>query len=175
MDRNIYSSGRNNVGQLGDGTLSIRNVPVKISKNLGNGEIVQLVATNHNLAVTSDGELYGWYFLILYINIKRGNNSLQQLGNYTEPIASSPIIVAKANIITVATDGSKSFVLAGIYNFLINTRQMENSLFVRLPRKIGLMFVRQDIMEKIATYVQLEHIHHQDQKIVHYALQEHTL
>jgi alpha-tubulin suppressor-like RCC1 family protein len=58
----VYTWGRNHVGQLGDGTFSNKNEPVRIDKNFGNN--VQLRAKNHNLLITSNGKLYGWYILM---------------------------------------------------------------------------------------------------------------
>ena len=73
-DGNAYAWGRNNYGQLGDGTLTQRNKPVIVKKPAGASAdftYVQVSAGDEqSLAVGSDGYVYAW-----------GNNESGQLGN----------------------------------------------------------------------------------------------
>ena len=80
-DGNAYAWGYNNHGQLGDGTSSNRNTPVKVQKPNhktypdlpADFTYVQVSAgTDHSLAVGSDGYVYAW-----------GYNNYGQLGNNT--------------------------------------------------------------------------------------------
>lgn len=75
-DGKLFAWGRNNLGQLGDGTTTDRFSPVQI----GNSDWIDVVAgTSHSLAIRDDGLLFAW-----------GANSFGQLGNGTEISATSP-------------------------------------------------------------------------------------
>jgi alpha-tubulin suppressor-like RCC1 family protein len=84
-DGNLYSWGKNDVGQLGDGTTASRSVPGLVSSaNLG-GRTFSSIASgpSFNVAIASDGTLYSW-----------GENNRGQLGtgdtlSRLEPVAVS--------------------------------------------------------------------------------------
>jgi len=79
-DGALYCWGRNDFGQLGDGTRTNRNAPTAV-RNMGSG--VSAVAANefHTCAIKS-GELYCW-----------GNNSYGELGDGTDENRSRPVVV----------------------------------------------------------------------------------
>ena len=56
----VYSWGRNNYGQLGDGTNTDRDTPVVVA--MPSGTVVTAVAAGHwhSLALTSTGDVYAW-------------------------------------------------------------------------------------------------------------------
>ncbi|MDF1654214.1 MAG: hypothetical protein P1U34_03795 [Coxiellaceae bacterium] len=64
--------GKNNAGQLGDGTQSNSNVPVKIAAALGNGVVKISAGRNHNCALLKTGTVKCW-----------GQNQYGQLGDGT--------------------------------------------------------------------------------------------
>lgn len=75
-DGNLYTWGRNDIGQLGDGTTTDSSNPVKIMEN------VQSVSLGRSFsaAITTDGSLYMW-----------GNNEDGQLGDGTTTDSSVPV------------------------------------------------------------------------------------
>jgi alpha-tubulin suppressor-like RCC1 family protein len=81
-DRKVYAWGRNNSGQLGDGTLGSRTLPVAV--RVGSVRYTGISAGRfHSLGLASDGKVYGW-----------GGNGFGQLGDGTtdsqlEPVWSS--------------------------------------------------------------------------------------
>jgi len=65
-DGSLWGWGRNNFGELGDGTTISRTRPIKIMD-----DVIQVSAGEyHSMAIKSDGTLWGW-----------GNNMFGQLGN----------------------------------------------------------------------------------------------
>ena len=87
-DGNAYAWGNNKYGQLGDGTTSQRNTPVKVSKLAdapADFTYVQVSAGQyHSLAVGSDGNAYAW-----------GNNGYSRLGDGTTTRRTTPVKVGK--------------------------------------------------------------------------------
>lgn len=75
-DGTLWSLGKNQYGQLGDGTTTDRQQPVKILSN------VKSIAcgSNHSLAVLNDGSLYAW-----------GWNDCGQLGDGTTTPHEKPV------------------------------------------------------------------------------------
>ncbi|MDL1957033.1 MAG: RCC1 repeat- and reductase domain-containing protein [Candidatus Desulfofervidus auxilii] len=79
-DGTVYACGRNNDGQLGDGTTTNRYKIVRV-KNLTN--IIYIAAgSSHSLAVKSDGSVYAW-----------GRNNNGQLGDGTYTNRHTPVKV----------------------------------------------------------------------------------
>jgi alpha-tubulin suppressor-like RCC1 family protein len=100
-DGTVWAWGRNNSGQLGDGTTGngVRAVPTQVS-GLTN---VVLVAGggDHSLALKADGTVWGW-----------GSNSSGQLGSSTPSMRTTPAQVGGlTDIIAVAAGASFSLAL----------------------------------------------------------------
>jgi alpha-tubulin suppressor-like RCC1 family protein len=79
-DGTVWSWGTNTSGQLGDGTTTMRAVPIQIA-SLANVVAVAAGAA-HSLALKSDGTVWAW-----------GKNSTGQLGDGTSTLRLSPIQV----------------------------------------------------------------------------------
>ena len=87
-DGNLYTWGRNDDGQLGNGTTTNQNRPAQIDKPQGTPEgftwKLASLGEHHSAAIGSDGNLYTW-----------GNNQYGQLGNGTTTNQNTPILVNK--------------------------------------------------------------------------------
>ena len=85
----IYACGRNNFGQLGNGTTTDSSIPVAVT--LPGGATATAVAANefHSLALTSGGTVYAW-----------GHNAFGQLGNGTTTDSTTPVAVAVPGTVT---------------------------------------------------------------------------
>ena len=62
-DGTVWTTGQNNVGQLGDGTTTNRNIPVqvKIDENTYLTNVRKISSSYaHTIALTADGEVYAW-------------------------------------------------------------------------------------------------------------------
>ncbi|MBI0071735.1 InlB B-repeat-containing protein [Bifidobacterium sp. W8112] len=85
-DGNTYAWGRNDYGQLGDGTTTERHTPVRINKPEGTPADFTYVQVSagwyHSLALGSDGNAYAW-----------GYNGNGQLGNGTGTQRNTPVRV----------------------------------------------------------------------------------
>ena len=84
-DGKIYAWGRNNSGQLGDGSISVRRSPVEVNTSgaLADKNIVQIVAGYyHSLALDDEGKIYAWGF-----------GGYGQLGNGSTANQSLPVAV----------------------------------------------------------------------------------
>ena len=99
-DSTVRCWGRNNEGQLGDGTTDERHLPVKVRK-AGGGVLSGVVAVTggyvHTCALRTDRRVYCW-----------GDNSLGSLGNGTTDDRHHPVRVKRAGggELTGATDVS---------------------------------------------------------------------
>jgi alpha-tubulin suppressor-like RCC1 family protein len=71
-DGTVWAWGSNDSGQLGDGTMTDSLVPKKISPSSLSGVIAIAATTSHNLALKSDGTVWGW-----------GHNNYGELGDGT--------------------------------------------------------------------------------------------
>ncbi|MCM8806244.1 MAG: FG-GAP-like repeat-containing protein [Candidatus Omnitrophica bacterium] len=85
-DGTVYTWGANSAGQLGDGTTSRRNIPVKVKSSDGTGELKGITyisaGCTHTAAVKMDGSLWMW-----------GNNNYGQLGNNSTTNSNLPVQV----------------------------------------------------------------------------------
>jgi alpha-tubulin suppressor-like RCC1 family protein len=90
QDGVLYGWGDNAKGELGDGTTTARPTPVAVQRGaIPDGvAIVQLAAaTDHTLALGSDGKVYAW-----------GTNNVGQLGDGTTTNEFAPVAVAQGAI-----------------------------------------------------------------------------
>ena len=85
-DGNLYTWGWNNYGQLGDGTTTQRNKPMKITLESGVKSTQIACDSEHSMAIGSDGELYAW-----------GANYYGQLGDGTYKNKSTPTKITLAS------------------------------------------------------------------------------
>jgi Bacterial Ig-like domain/Regulator of chromosome condensation (RCC1) repeat len=87
-----WAWGRNNIGQLGDGTTTDRNSPVQVSSLSG----ITTVAGGelHSLALKNDGTVWAW-----------GHNRAGQLGDGTNTERNSPVQVANLSGVTAIAAG----------------------------------------------------------------------
>ena len=78
--------GRNNHGQLGDGTTTNQSTPVQVKGPGGVGYLEGVVAVSagdyHTVALKSDGTVWAW-----------GRNNFGQLGNGTQTSQLTPVQV----------------------------------------------------------------------------------
>jgi alpha-tubulin suppressor-like RCC1 family protein len=81
----LYGWGNNVVSELGDGTTTQRNAPVKLALPGGIGVSVVSEAADHGLAIGADGNLYAW-----------GANPYGGIGNGTLVPATTPQLVTLA-------------------------------------------------------------------------------
>jgi len=79
-DGTVFAWGRNGYGQLGDGTLTDRRLPVRIPDL--NGIVAIAAGATHALALKFDGKVYAW-----------GRNHLGQLGDETQTDRLTPVQV----------------------------------------------------------------------------------
>src|SRR5206468_9417345 len=108
LDGAVWAWGLNTNGQLGDGTVIQRNVPVRIaSLGSGSGVIAIAAGNSHSLAVKSDGTIWVW-----------GLNSNGQLGDGSTTQRNTPVQVLDVSsvgfltrVIGAAAGGSHSLAL----------------------------------------------------------------
>ncbi|WP_442928465.1 RCC1 domain-containing protein, partial [Microbacterium sp. LB16] len=81
-DGKAYAWGRNNLGQLGNGSTTDSLVPVAVTMPAGVTFTSVSASGYHSLALGSDGKTYAW-----------GNNNLGQLGNGSTTDSSVPVSV----------------------------------------------------------------------------------
>jgi len=98
----VYGWGRNNEGELGDGTTISRTTPVAVDMSGAlSGKVVTAITVGdeHTVALTSDGRVYAW-----------GRNTYGQLGdgtftNRTTPVAVNTSGVLSGKIVTAIAAG----------------------------------------------------------------------
>ena len=85
-DGSLYSWGKNNYGQIGDGTTNNYNLPVAVKTErtpmAGKTVVDFSISNEHTVALTSDGQIYAW-----------GRNESGQLGNGTNTASTLPVAV----------------------------------------------------------------------------------
>jgi alpha-tubulin suppressor-like RCC1 family protein len=97
-DGHVWTWGRNEHGQLGDGTTTDRSIPGQVP---GLTNIVAVSSTDsHTLALASDGTVWAW-----------GGNWLGQVGNGSSSDQLSPVQLSMTGIIAVAAGHEHSLAL----------------------------------------------------------------
>ena len=96
-DGEVYCWGRNNMGQLGDGTHTNRAVPTAVPRPAGVTFSAITAAGNHTCALGSDGRAYCW-----------GENGHGQLGDGTTTARALPVSVHLPPGFTVSAIGTYS-------------------------------------------------------------------
>jgi alpha-tubulin suppressor-like RCC1 family protein len=90
----LFGWGRNDLGQVGDGTIINKSSPVQI----GTSSWTQVACgLGHNLAIRSDGRLFAW-----------GINSFGEVGDGTITLRSSPVQIGTSSWIFVAAGENSS-------------------------------------------------------------------
>jgi len=109
-DGQVFASGDNNRGQLGDDTTNLRSTPVAVPTSgvLAGKTIVAIAAgAAHSLALSSNGEVFAW-----------GYNALGQLGDGTNTDRPAPVAVVSSGalagkrIIAIAAGSGHSLALS---------------------------------------------------------------
>jgi len=108
-DGTVWAWGRNNYGQLGDGTTTDSNVPVQVSGL--SGAVGVAAGEFHSLAAKSDGTIWAW-----------GRNNYGQLGDGTTTDSAIPVFVPNSltELFTVTqqpgpSDGKDAYVESNWY------------------------------------------------------------
>ncbi|MCL1885444.1 MAG: Ig-like domain repeat protein [Dehalococcoidia bacterium] len=98
-DGTVWAWGRNNYGQLGDGTTTNRSLPVQVS---GLTDVIAIAGGNyHSIALKSDGTVWAW-----------GRNDLGQLGDGSTTDHYTPVQVSGlTNVIAIASGYDHSLAL----------------------------------------------------------------
>ncbi len=85
-DGSLYSWGKNNYGQIGDGTTNNYNLAVAVKTEgtpmAGKTVVDFSISNEHTVALTSDGQIYAW-----------GRNESGQLGDGTNTASTLPVAV----------------------------------------------------------------------------------
>ena len=97
-DGKLFTWGRNNYGQLGDGTTDNKSYPVQIGSS--SWIAISFSTTNAALGIRSDGMLFTW-----------GRNNYGQLGDGTTVNKSSPVQIGSSSWTAVSTGQGNSIAL----------------------------------------------------------------
>ena len=97
-DGNLYAWGNNSSGQLGDGSLSNSNLPVRVSLPSGVSPTAIAAGFDAGYAIGSDGHLYAW-----------GDNSSGQLGDGNTANSDVPVRVSLPSGVTPAAVAAGAF------------------------------------------------------------------
>jgi alpha-tubulin suppressor-like RCC1 family protein len=111
-DGTVWAWGRNNWGQLGNGTTTNSNTPVEVEGTGGSGYLTDVTAigagTSHSLALRRGGTVWAW-----------GYNNEGELGDGTTTNSSTPVQVSGLTDVTaIAAGGNHSLALGPDGNVL---------------------------------------------------------
>ena len=98
-DGSVWAWGKNNCGQLGDGTTTNKSIPVPLT-SIDNVKLIS-TAYHHSLALTNNFKVWAW-----------GNNYKGQLGDGTKTSKTTPVQVSKVDYY------SFTLISAGLYHSL---------------------------------------------------------
>ncbi|WP_278277590.1 RCC1 domain-containing protein [Anaeromicrobium sediminis] len=104
----VWTWGRNDNGQLGDGTFTSSNIPVRVSKVTGLSNVIAITAGRlHSLAIDCNGQAWGW-----------GGTFFGELGDGTSGPGqdmNTPVQVSEStglsNVIAIAAGGFHSLAI----------------------------------------------------------------
>lgn len=111
-DGSVYAWGKNWNGELGDGTITERRVPVAVNSSgalAGQSVAETRFGSNHCLALTTDGKIFSW-----------GDNGSGQLGSGTSNDSLVPVAVTSEGVMKdritnrIATGWQSSLALIGL-------------------------------------------------------------
>jgi alpha-tubulin suppressor-like RCC1 family protein len=98
-NNSIFSSGKNNKGQLGDGTLTESHIPVQIPNSTGFISIAS--GYEFTIGLKNDGTVWAW-----------GGNNMGELGNSNFTSSTLPVkVVGLTNVIAIAVGGDHCIAL----------------------------------------------------------------
>ena len=109
-DGTVWTIGNNESGQLGNGTNKNTKVPVQVyidEDTILNNIVKIAVGTDHVLALTKDGKVYGWGS---NTNGQLGQNNTESL-NYAKPVLSEDGTSYLSNIVDISANGYGSMAL----------------------------------------------------------------
>jgi alpha-tubulin suppressor-like RCC1 family protein len=98
-DGTVWAWGKNNLGQLGDGTTALRTAPVQVAGL--EGVVAVSAGRSHSLALTKDGTVWAW-----------GDNSSGELGDGTTVPRLRPVQVNNLSGIIAIAAGGRFFSVA---------------------------------------------------------------
>ncbi|MEN6349224.1 MAG: immunoglobulin-like domain-containing protein [Syntrophomonas sp.] len=105
-DGSVWAWGANDYGQLGDGTKTDRNTPVKVL-GLDGVKIVAVIAGHrHSLALASDGTVWGW-----------GNNFDGQVGDGVATAAETNVNTSASKV--VGLTGATAIAVGGFHSLAL--------------------------------------------------------
>ncbi len=98
-DGTVWAWGKNNLGQLGDGTTALRTAPVQVEGL--SGVVAVAAGRSHSLALTKDGRVWAW-----------GDNAAGELGDGTTVARLLPVRVNDLSNVTAIAAGGRLFCVA---------------------------------------------------------------
>lgn len=107
----VYCWGRNQYGQLGDGTNNDSTVPVKVEGALAGLSVTDIGASGDTACAIANTKIYCW-----------GRNNLGSVGNNSTANVNSPVAVSTTNLgssytaTALSTSGSRSYNMCAIAN-----------------------------------------------------------
>lgn len=162
----VFTWGRNNLGQLGDGSTNNRNLPVEITNKFNIEESDKIIkvspGSQHNAALSLSGKVYTW-----------GANGIGQLGNNSTINRNTPVEITHQfnlfdieSITNIIGGGDSSSAITSVGRVFIWGRNSEGQL------GIGVDDLCSEIPVEIGSKFDLR----TNEKITHITLaQEHTM